>query len=256
MITLLVAVFVASLVGSLHCAGMCGPFVAFATLHVKGKTAKPAGAYRLQLAYHGGRLLSYAALGAAAGVLGATLNLGSSMLGVGKLAGLSAGALLVVLGIGRILSLAGARVPVFPGVAWIARTVGAGQAVASGLSPLKRALLIGLLTTALPCGWLYAFVAAAAGTGQPVDGALVMLVFWAGTVPVLAGIGAGLGAALRRASKSIQIVTAVIVVGLGIKSIVGRWDLPTVQRLAPTSSIDAALERVSMMLGKGTHRCH
>ena len=29
MITLLVTVLVASLVGSLHCVGMCGPFVAF-----------------------------------------------------------------------------------------------------------------------------------------------------------------------------------------------------------------------------------
>ena len=30
MIALLTTVFVASLVGSLHCAGMCGPFVAVA----------------------------------------------------------------------------------------------------------------------------------------------------------------------------------------------------------------------------------
>ncbi len=256
MTALLLAVFVASLLGSLHCAGMCGPFVAFATLHAKGVAPMRAGSGQLQLAYHGGRLLAYTALGLAAGLLGATLNLGGSLLGVGKLAGLFAGLLLMAVGLSRILSLTGIRVPALPGATRVQRVVVAGQALASRLTPRRRALLIGLLTTVLPCGWLYAFVAVAAGTGQSIYGALVMFVFWSGTVPILAGIGAGLGQLILRAGRPFQLAIALIVMGLGLQSIAGRWNIPAARMAPPTSSLDTALQRVAMMLGKGTPRCH
>ena len=66
MTAILAAVLAASLVGSLHCAGMCGPFLAF----VVGAGPSAAGgpsALRLQVAYHAARGLGYALLGAAAG---------------------------------------------------------------------------------------------------------------------------------------------------------------------------------------------
>jgi uncharacterized protein len=255
-IALLAAVFVASLLGSLHCAGMCGPFVAFATLHAKNSKPKRSVSFQLQLAYHGGRLVSYTALGTAAGLLGATLNLGGSLLGVGKVAGIFAGGLLIVVGLSRVMSLAGLRLPAMPAAAWVRRLAAAGQAVAFRLTPLKRALLIGVLTAVLPCGWLYAFVAVAAGTGQAWYGALVLLVFWSGTVPILASIGAGFGQLLLRAGRPFQWAIALIVMGLGLQSIAGRWKIPAARMASPTTSIDAALHRVSMMLGKGQPRCH
>ena len=43
------------------------------------------------------------------------------------------------------------------------RLVQAGHRRAMNRSPVARAALIGLLTTLLPCGWLYAFVVTAAG---------------------------------------------------------------------------------------------
>ena len=54
------------------------------------------------------------------------------------------------------------------------------------LPPMAHALATGLLTTLLPCGWLYAFVALAAGTASAPLGALVMLTFWIGTLPAIA----------------------------------------------------------------------
>ena len=61
------AVFGASLVGSLHCAGMCGGFVAC----LCGGPSKVGSAH---LAYHAGRGVGYLTLGALAGLLGATLQ--------------------------------------------------------------------------------------------------------------------------------------------------------------------------------------
>ncbi len=199
MTALLLAVFLASLLGSLHCAGMCGPFVAFATLRVKGASPrKQSGGFTLQFAYHAGRLLAYSVLGILAGVLGATLNLGGSLVGIGRLAGLSAGILLVVVGASRILSLTGVRFPAVPGSSLLRRSIALGQATAARYTPLHRAWAIGLLTAVLPCGWLYAFVAVAAGTGNAFWGLATMIVFW--SAPCRSrGYRSGPGAFLMRA---------------------------------------------------------
>ena len=64
--------------------------------------------------------------------------------------------------------------------------------------PVARALLLGLFSTLLPCGWLYAFAVLAAGTGGPWTGMLVMAAFWAGTVPVGSETNAVLHLAMDR----------------------------------------------------------
>jgi len=63
MTSLILAIFAASVLGSLHCAGMCGAFVAIA-VQDRGNWRRHAS---LQAAYHGGRLASYLSLGIAAG---------------------------------------------------------------------------------------------------------------------------------------------------------------------------------------------
>ncbi|HVR19134.1 MAG TPA: sulfite exporter TauE/SafE family protein, partial [Polyangiaceae bacterium] len=66
-----VPILFASVGGSLHCAAMCGPYVAA----VAG--AGPAGraAPTTVAAYHAGRLATYLALGAAGGFFGGALDL-------------------------------------------------------------------------------------------------------------------------------------------------------------------------------------
>ncbi|MBL8856276.1 MAG: sulfite exporter TauE/SafE family protein, partial [Planctomycetaceae bacterium] len=58
MIALLVTVFVASLLGSLHCVGMCGPFALLAGTG-DGRSFRAAPT----MAYSAGRLISYVAVG-------------------------------------------------------------------------------------------------------------------------------------------------------------------------------------------------
>ena len=68
MIEVVGAVLVASLLGSPHCAGMCGGFVCFYS--TQGGGAR----WYSHLAYNGGRLLSYLGLGLAAGLVGCYLG--------------------------------------------------------------------------------------------------------------------------------------------------------------------------------------
>ena len=232
------AVFLASLLGSLHCASMCGPFVAFAVL----KDARR-GPWLLQALYHGGRLLAYLALGALAGGVGASLDFGASLLGIGRVAGVLTGAMLVLMGGRRVLATLGVRTPYLAGTVTVGRLLARAQTWVMRAAPTVRSLGTGLCTALLPCGWLYAFVAMAAGTGGAMRGIFLMLVFWTGTVPILAGIGAGIRQALGRAGRLVQVATAVLVIGLGMLSIVGRWNI-----VVPAASAAATAPE--------HHRCH
>ncbi|HSN56721.1 MAG TPA: sulfite exporter TauE/SafE family protein, partial [Candidatus Sulfomarinibacteraceae bacterium] len=88
--------------------------------------------------------------------------------------------------------------------------------------PVVRAATVGLLSGVLPCGWLWAFVVVAAGTGSTAAGATVMAAFWAGTVPALLALGFGAQLVSLPLRRHIPVVTAAILVALGLYAIVGR----------------------------------
>ena len=56
-----------------------------------------------------------------------------------------------------------------------------------------RAIGAGFIWGALPCGMVYSAVAIAVLAAGALDGALVMLAFWLGTLPALLALGAGAG---------------------------------------------------------------
>ena len=131
--------------------------------------------------------------------------------------------------------------------------VALGQGLAMGLRPLPRALTIGMLTTLLPCGWLYAFAITAAGTASPVYGALTMMAFWLGTLPVLVALGAGVQTLTGALGRKMPAVTAIALVVVGLYTVLHRVELsPAVYAQAPgahvhTHDIDAAVERVNQL---------
>ena len=217
--TLALAVLAASLVGSPHCAAMCGGFVCFyaGPDPVRGGRARAAA----HAAYNGGRLVSYLTLGALAGAVGAGLDAAGRVAGVGRLAAVAAGLLMVGWGLARLAALSGIRLRAAgPPVAhaWTARLLRAQRA----RPPIARAAATGLLTTLLPCGWLYAFVATGAAAGSAAGGALVMLAFWAGTLPVLVALGVGVQRFAGPLARRLPAVSAMLVVALGLLSISGR----------------------------------
>jgi sulfite exporter TauE/SafE len=216
---LFLAVFLASLLGSLHCAGMCGAFVAFA---VGSGRDGAAGTARTLTAYHLGRLTTYVLLGVAAGALGAAIDLGGEFVGVRRAAAFGAGALMVGFGVILLLRASGVRLPRAPLPPGVQRAVAAGHQFAASKGPIMRATLVGLFTTLLPCGWLYAFAITAAGTADPALGALVMAAFWLGTVPILTGVGVGARALLGPLGARAPALTALALIGVGVFTAMDR----------------------------------
>lgn len=207
----LAAVLFASLAGSPHCAGMCGVFVAMACGFDRDK---PRTHLRLQLAYHGGRLVGYTTLGVAAGVLGSAIDLGAQAAGLQHAAAILAATTMLVVGGTWLLREAGVRLPHAPAPAFIRRAFRGGIARADRFGPSGRALVMGLLTTLLPCGWLWAFALIAAGTASPLWGAAVMATFWIGTVPILTAVGFGAGALRSRLGPRIRTVAALAMIAI------------------------------------------
>ncbi|HXS19435.1 MAG TPA: sulfite exporter TauE/SafE family protein, partial [Polyangiaceae bacterium] len=92
---------------------------------------------------------------------------------------------------------------------------------------LVRASLLGTLTPLLPCGWFYAFALTAAGTARASHGALVMTVFWLGTVPALLGMGwimSRWGGWLR---TRLPLLTGALLIVIGLLGVVTRVHLPS-----------------------------
>lgn len=238
---LLGAVALASLVGSGHCVGMCGVFATVAsgaldgthggvstTLTVRGRRSMLAGVSSTG-AYTLGRLTTYVTAGALAGLLGSALNFGGQAIGFQRAALVLAGATMILFGVLAFLRQLGIAIPRPPLPGILQHAVGQGHRTAMGLRPVPRALLIGLLSTFLPCGWLYAFVVIAAGTADARSGALVMAAFWLGTVPALAAVGLGARALiqpLRAKAPALVAVLPLIIAGLGVWTLLGRFHVP------------------------------
>ena len=167
--------------------------------------------------YHLGRLLVYGALGLAAGWLGGAADLAGRAVGLQNVAGWVMGILLVFMGIRLWLQERGASgeaaVPGFLRRLWGPVLKGSGPAASFSM---------GLLTGLLPCGWLYSFVAVAAGTGDPGKGAVTMLFFWAGSVPALLGLTAAVGFLRGRVRVLVPKMMAVILVLAGAASLAMR----------------------------------
>lgn len=220
MTALVLSVFVAALLGSAHCAGMCGSFACLAS---GGDSSRPREAWRSSAAYNIGRLLSYASLGAIAGAAGAGLDRAGAIAGFARPATVVAGVLLVLWGTATLLATFGVRLPSLAVPPALASRIARGVRAVQDRPPFVRGLALGILTAALPCGWLYAFVATASASGGAWQGAVVMAAFWSGTVPVMAAVGLGAQRLLGPARRRLPAVTATALVVIGILTIAGRF---------------------------------
>jgi uncharacterized protein len=221
----LAAVFLVGLLGGAHCLGMCGGIVTALTVHLPGQ--RPA--WSRHLAYHAGRITTYAAAGALAGGLGAGALRLDGLLPVQMLLYIAAQLMLVALG----LYLVGIRsfLDLFEraGLALWRRL----QPAASALFPVRtapRGYAVGLLWGLLPCGLVYSVLATALVTGGAASGALVMLAFGAGTLPSLLAAGTLFPALHRiRRAQGVRRAAGSIVIAFGLLGLAYAGDL---ERLA------------------------
>ncbi|TWU45233.1 hypothetical protein Q31b_04040 [Novipirellula aureliae] len=228
------AVFVASLLGSLHCIGMCGPLALWVT---------GGGSSRSTIvSYHLGRLTTYMIAAVAAGILGAAVSFGGEMVGFQSAAAIIAGSLLIAVGLYRLAQLH----PKFSTL-FAFSTTGPSK-VASVLQRFKplierrgrngKAYLGGLITTWLPCGWLYLFVLVAAGTGGLLPAIVVMFSFWVGTLPALTAILVGARSLTPRLRGMLPIAASILLIVTGLYTVTGRAAVDVSSLVAPTMAGD------------------
>ncbi len=221
------AVLIASLVGSLHCVGMCGPLALWVT---------GGGSSRMTMAsYHVGRLTTYLIAGLLAGLLGAAVSLGGEMVGFQSAASFVAGTLLVLIGVYRLASLHPwfNRLRTSSGPSLVASTLKRFKPLLDRQNVLSKAYLGGLITTWLPCGWLYLFVLGAAGTGSLASATVVMFAFWIGTLPALTAMLVGVRSLTPKMRESLPIIASLFLIATGLYTATGRAAVDVSSVVAP-----------------------
>ncbi len=163
-----------------HCTGMCSPFVLFVSRRYAAPGAERGAALPAQLWYTAGRVVTYAALGALAGLLGGAVELAGALLGLQRAASVVAGALLVLQ---ALAALSGLVPSLSRGGALFARLAKALHGRVPG-HPFAAGLFLGLL----PCGLLWSALIAAVSRGGALGGAVALALFGLGTAPALLAV--------------------------------------------------------------------
>ena len=199
------ALFLVGLSTSPHCLGMCGGILLSASQGGEGRKAQLGAA----LGYNGGRAISYTALGAAFGALGTVLTYTLSMKSM----------LFTMLGL--VVALLGLNMwGLLPALPSLPDEAGTACRLPDKFRR-QTPLLVGLLTGLMPCGVLYAAWLCAMSSGSAGNGALLMLAFSLGTVPLML-LFASLGALLPRGwTKYLRKLGAVLVTSMGLKMLIG-----------------------------------
>jgi sulfite exporter TauE/SafE/plastocyanin domain-containing protein/copper chaperone CopZ len=191
--------FVVGMLTSIHCVGMCGGIMLSQSIS-KDNTSK-FEAIRPAILYNAGRIVAYTVIGGIVGALGSVLALS---LAVKAALQIFAGIFMIIMG----LNMAGfgmfrkinIRLP------WSACSV---------KNKPKTPFLVGLLNGLMPCGPLQTMQLYALGTGSAAKGALSMLLFSLGTVPLMLTFGALSGLLSKGYTKKILKMSGFLVIILG-----------------------------------------
>lgn len=213
----LLAAFASGLLGTVHCAAMCG---GIATSLSIGQRDSMWMAALPNL----GRVLGYALAG---GIVG---GLGGGLLGIARMPGLGSamramvGIVLVIAGL-RLLDHAH-RLPKFGG--------GAGARLWQWLAPLRarawpantagKRIALGMLWGWMPCGLSTTLLAAAWLQASATHGALTMTTFGLGTLPMMVPLtwaGARIGSPLQNGPW--RTGAGLLVIASGVLTIAAPW---------------------------------
>lgn len=238
MITFAAAILVTSLLGSMHCVGMCGPMALWAS-GVGGPNVSGRDALLRLAGYHFGRLITFAFAGIAAGWIGGMMTIGGDWLGWQQTAARLGGSAMVGLGVWKLLHWlrpidelksvtdGGSGSALRPRFGkrfslWVSSRVARLRPWIVRLPVNLRAVAIGIVTTWLPCGWLYLFLLVAAATANMGAALLVMVAFWIGTLPTLTALVAGAVGFSPRFRPAMPLLVAGVLIITGIYTASGR----------------------------------
>ncbi len=230
--------FVIGLLTSVHCIAMCGGINLSQSLPTNGDTSvgtrrlsndRRAGAkrggdllgqnvqtLRPALLYNAGRVLSYTMIGAVLGTIGYVIGGGA---GVAIPTSIQ-GAFKIIVGAVMVL-MAVNLLGIFPALRRL-QVLTSGR-LGSRIYGLVRGhhtpFIVGLINGLMPCGPLQAMWIIALAAASPVAGALSMLAFALGTVPLMLGLGSVISLLGRRFAQSVTAVGAILVAVMGLAMI-------------------------------------
>lgn len=222
--------FVIGLLTSVHCVAMCGGINLSQCIPrgEGGAGESRLAALRPTFLYNFGRVISYTAVGFIVGALGSAITFSTALQGALKLL---AGVFMVIMGLNML--------GIFPWLRRLNPRLPKALALRIGVEKARSnsPLIVGLLNGLMPCGPLQAMQIYALSTGNPFAGALSMLLFSLGTVPLMFGLGALSSILSRKLTQKVMTVGAVLVVVLGLFMLSQGWNLSGIDmpRLFPAS---------------------
>jgi len=206
---ILLTTFLMGFFGSVHCIAMCGGIVGILSQQESNSSKKNIGYI---LSYNLGRVISYAAIGLLAGIIGQL-----------SFASIESATLMTF---SRVFTSAFMLAFGFYLLGWrnfLTLLEKLGQRLWKHISPLTKRLLpikslthsflLGLIWGWLPCGLVYSALAISLTSASPYTGTLAMLSFGLGTLPMLLSMGLAsqrLGA--LKQSTSIRIIAGSVII--------------------------------------------
>lgn len=174
----LLAALTLGIVTSFHCVGMCGPIALALPLKNDNWFSRIFGASL----YNIGRSITYAIMGFIAGLFGQGIALG----GFQRWVAIVMGSLMVLSAFFPAIFKPSMNFEkgIFSFVGRLKKRLG----ILFGKRSYSSLFTIGLLNGLLPCGPVYAALAAAIATGSAVNGMFFMFVFGLATIPMLLAI--------------------------------------------------------------------
>lgn len=202
--------FMAGVLGSGHCVGMCGALVS-------GCFMKPgmSKSYLPYLAYQFARISVYTLVGLAAATLGVVL-VSSGIFGqIQSVLQMFVGAVVIVLALGIL-----GWIPFQGSVKLLPMTVlRRGYAESRTKGPLLSAMITGLLNGLMPCPLTFAMAIKATSATTITEGGLLMLTFGAGTLPTMLFVSVAFGKMSANFRGLMLKFAALIMIAMGCNTI-------------------------------------
>jgi uncharacterized protein len=213
----ILSMFTLGLLAQGHCIGMCGPLI----IAFPGRT----GRFMPHVFYHAGRIATYGVAGAIVASIGGSLPRIAAATSPDPHLWLMWGKIGFTWIAGIFLFLFGiSRTGLFSEPAWIAastpdRIPGYRRIVRVAMQSNKPAgmALLGLMMGLLPCGLSYGAFARALPAESVIKGMLLTGAFGLGTLPGLLLLGTGIGAIMRRFQRQSDILSGLLMLGMGLK---------------------------------------
>ena len=180
--------------GSVHCLGMCSPLV------MAVSSLKPSALLN-RLLYNSGRIVTYAVMGALVSGIGMILPLHKFQ----NIISIALGTALLLIGFAGLPKI---QIPgLTSGVQRFTTTLKTLFAAQLKQKSRGAIMLLGALNGLLPCGLTLIALAWCLTLRGPLDGLKFMLLFGAGTLPVMLGLTSALPLVIKKLNWSIQKLT-------------------------------------------------